>query len=382
MKTKVLLVFSLFLLARVSTAQYVTIPNANFRAFLKQSYPTCFNSQDMMDTTCSAVLTATSIACNFKSIANLQGIRYFKGLINLDCSGNQLTSLPTLPSTLTWLDCSGNQLISLPALPSTLTELNCYQNQLASLPALPSTLTLLECSYNQLTSLPALPSALTKLDCWLNQLTNLPALPSMLTWLNCSHNQLTNLPALPSTLRTLLNCSYNQLTSLPALPSALTELACNGNLLTSLPALPSALWLLNCMSNSNLSCLPHLPSGLNYLFLFDTPITCLPNNPAGLTSTLPICSVPCVLGIEVSPEGSHLVAPNPATESCRVNYDTRGKLGTLTLTDALGRTVKSVELQGSSQHDFSVADMPSGLYYLRINTEGKLLATGKLVVEK
>ena len=76
------------------------------------------------------------------------------------------------------------------------------------------------------------------------------------------------------------------------------------------------------------------------------------------------------------------IAPNPATESCRVEFDTRGKLGTLTLTDALGRTVKSVELQGSGQHNFSVADMPAGLYYLRVNTEGQVLATGKLVIEK
>jgi hypothetical protein len=41
-----------------------------------------------------------------------------------------------------------------------------------------------------------------------------------------------------------------------------------------------------------------------------------------------------------------------------------------------------VALQGSGHHDFSVADMPAGLYYLRINAEGKLLASGKLVVEK
>jgi uncharacterized repeat protein (TIGR01451 family) len=89
-----------------------------------------------------------------------------------------------------------------------------------------------------------------------------------------------------------------------------------------------------------------------------------------------------VLGIEVSPEMRLSIAPNPATESCRVEFDTRGKLGTLTLTDALGRTVKSVELQGSGQHNFSVADMPAGLYYLRVNAEGQVLASGKLVIEK
>jgi hypothetical protein len=97
---------------------WVEIPDANFRAFLKQSYPTCFNSQDMMDTTCTAVLGARTIDCINKNIANLQGIQYFKGLINLDCSGNSLTSLPALPSGLKVLDCSMNRLTSLPVLPS------------------------------------------------------------------------------------------------------------------------------------------------------------------------------------------------------------------------------------------------------------------------
>jgi hypothetical protein len=41
-----------------------------------------------------------------------------------------------------------------------------------------------------------------------------------------------------------------------------------------------------------------------------------------------------------------------------------------------------VELQGSGQHNFSVADMPAGLYYLRVNAEGQVLASGKLVIEK
>jgi Leucine-rich repeat (LRR) protein len=363
MKTKVLLVFSLFLFARISTAQYVTIPDASFRTFLKREYPNCFNSQNMMDTTCSAVLTARTINCvGIWSIASLQGIQYFKGLTILDCSGNSLTSLPALPSGLKVLNCSYNKLTSLPALPSALTKL--------------------VCEGNQLTSLPALPSGLIFLDCYGNQLTSLPALPSTLDTLACNQNQLSSLPALPSALRELA-CGLNQLSSLPALPSALRELTCGFNKLTSLPALPSALTTLWCSYNSNLSCLPTLPNGLSTLEVLYTQITCLPNKPAGLTSTLPICTTPCVLGIESSPEEVRLaVSPNPATETCRVEFDTRGKLGSLTLTDALGRTVKSVALQGSGHHDFSVADMPAGLYYLRVNAEGKLLASGKLVVEK
>lgn len=56
-------------------------------------------------------------------------------VIKLDCSFNQLTSLPVLPQLIE-LICSNNQLTSLPVLPL-LTVLNCHHNQLTSLPILP-----------------------------------------------------------------------------------------------------------------------------------------------------------------------------------------------------------------------------------------------------
>ena len=65
----------------------------------------------------------------------------------LDCSYNQLTSLPDLPTSLTKLHCFHNQLTSLPNLPASLTTLWCHENQLTSLPDLPTSLTTLECSY-------------------------------------------------------------------------------------------------------------------------------------------------------------------------------------------------------------------------------------------
>jgi uncharacterized protein YxeA len=47
MKTifKKILLLALFVVCSIFTAQaqYVTIPDANFRAFLQQTYPTCFN---------------------------------------------------------------------------------------------------------------------------------------------------------------------------------------------------------------------------------------------------------------------------------------------------------------------------------------------------
>lgn len=301
MKTRFLLVLSVFLLTQISTAQYVAIPDANFRAFLKQSYPNCFNSMDMLDTTCAKVVTDTVIFCRYQNIANLDGIQYFK-------------SLKTLYSGT-------------------------------------------------------------------NKITNIPALPSQLVYFHCEENLLTTLPPLPSTL-TYFHCENNKLTSLPNLPNGLTYLHCENNPLTSLPSLPSTLIWLDCKYNRDLMCLPPLPDNLTWLNIANTAITCLPNRPSGITNSLPICVTPCVLGAEFNPEAHLTVSPNPATKNCQVAYNTQGKSSVLTLVDMLGRTVKSVELQGGSdRHEFSVADMPSGLYFLRLNTEGKLLAIGRLVVD-
>jgi Leucine-rich repeat (LRR) protein len=138
----------------------------------------------------------------------------------LDCSYNQLTSLPeSLPTTIQWLYCYNNQLTRLPeSLPDSLQKLYCDNNQLMSLPEnLPTSLQHLYCGHNQLTSLPeSLPTSLQILHCSYNQLTSLPkSLLISLQYLYCSDNQLTSLPeSLPNSLQ-YLDCSYNQLTSLP-----------------------------------------------------------------------------------------------------------------------------------------------------------------------
>ncbi|EAN5161673.1 E3 ubiquitin--protein ligase [Salmonella enterica] len=126
-----------------------------------------------------------------------------------------LTTLPDhLPPHITTLFIPGNNLTSLPALPSGLRELSVSYNQLTSLPPLPSGLWKLSVFNNQLASLPPLPSGLQTLWAYRNQLPSLPALPPGLRDLSVSHNQLASLPALPSGLRAL-RVSHNQLASLP-----------------------------------------------------------------------------------------------------------------------------------------------------------------------
>lgn len=72
-----------------------------------------------------------------------------KGLVDLDCCNNQLTSLPQLPNSLRALYAAYNQLSELPELPSELETLFVDHNQLQALPtALPSSLLTCDVRYN------------------------------------------------------------------------------------------------------------------------------------------------------------------------------------------------------------------------------------------
>ena len=123
-----------------------------------------------------------------KGIKSLPDLTRFQNLIILDCSNNQLTSLPTLPQNLKTLYCYNNPLTLLPTLPQNLKILDCFYNELTLLPALPQNLTMLDCSNNKLTLLPALPQNLKELDCCDNELNLLPTLPQNLIEFYCYSN--------------------------------------------------------------------------------------------------------------------------------------------------------------------------------------------------
>lgn len=122
---------------------------------------------------------------------------HFSGVTSLDCSNNQLVSLPnSLPEGLKILHCSHNQLTSLPILPESLEKLICHHNQLIRLPDyLPTGLKGIYCVSNRLTNLPLLPEGLEDLLCHGNQLTSLPdPLPKRLEMLFCYDNPLNYVP--------------------------------------------------------------------------------------------------------------------------------------------------------------------------------------------
>jgi len=264
-----------------SNAQYVTIPDTVFVNWLNANgFSGCMNG-DQLNTTCSAVLTATNIYCNGVYIKNLTGIQYFNSLKYLDCSSNLLHSLPVLPDSLISLTCSGNPLYALTNLPANLQHLICSSDSLAAFPNLPGGILYLDCGGNQFTSIPVLPPSLSYLTCTYEPLTSLPTLPSTLVYLLCFNDQLTSLPAIPDSV-TFIECDGNQIVSLPTLPNSLNTLVCSYNNLTSLPALPNSLLEFDCQYNSIVS-LPALSASMVTLYCNNNQIVSIPTLPTPLT---------------------------------------------------------------------------------------------------
>lgn len=323
-------------------AQFVDLPNDEFRTFLMGKYPACFNGTGQLDTTCTAITTEDSLT--FRVIdwgTSLDALRYFDALQYLDLS-NSLLEYPTNPIQFpaTLLSFKGNHLFNntlganppfplflLPAglqslsysyvdfdfsngpWPAGLKYLNIAHTQTVNLGTLPATLDTLICNnleivpstgigpgdtahaFPTLTSLSALPVTLKYLDCSNGGLTTLPALPAGLTWLNCSNNftrtgpgddrlpTMASLPSLPASL-TYLNCSYNRLTSLPGLPASLVYLNCSGNKYYYIYYLTMTNYVE--YNYFGIGSLPALPSTLKYLNCGANNLGALPALPSGL----------------------------------------------------------------------------------------------------
>ncbi len=178
---------------------FVTIPDANFRAYLMSNYPSCFNSSDEMDTTCSPIINLTTLDVENQNIKDLTGIQYFKKLQYLYCDDNPLTNLSSLPDGLLSLVCGSSNLTSLPTLPTGLTDLDFTSAPINSLPTLPSNLQYLYCRSTNLTSIPALPSSMITVDARnSSSLTCLTSLNNNLESLSLAGTAVTCVPNIPT----------------------------------------------------------------------------------------------------------------------------------------------------------------------------------------
>lgn len=190
-------------------------------------------------------------------IRDIEEIKYFTSLEQLNCDDNQLTTLNMSGCTalkllncnrnehLTSLDVSKNsallslscanewywqyygsscelksdgRLTSLDVSTNTaLTDLNCSGNKLISLDLNKNTaLEFLDCRANQCKTLDISNNkALKSLDCMGNQLTSLDVSKNIaLTWLDCSENQLVTLDLSKNTSLERLSCEKNPLTKI------------------------------------------------------------------------------------------------------------------------------------------------------------------------
>ena len=192
----------------IAQVQSFMVDDLNFRAFLQENFSEIFINDSVIDiNSCDSI---TSIDCSSLEIISLDGIQYFENLTHLNCSYNQITQLPNLPSNLNYLNtshCVNLNLIS--SFPHSLEFIDCSYNQINNLPNLPSNLKQLYCAFNSLNTLPNLPYNLTHIDCSFNNLTSLPYLPENLAHINCSYNELTSLPDLPADLGLLYNNPLN-----------------------------------------------------------------------------------------------------------------------------------------------------------------------------
>lgn len=245
----------------------------------------------------------------------------------LDCSNNELTSLPILPPKLKYLDASYNCFQTIPQNPnpSYLKSFNIlpfkpkctpyvqipdsnfckelrskfpscmYQDHLDTTCSVIKNVKYLDlkslkisnlsgieyfeglewlnCNSNNLKSLPVLPKNLKELYCDNNFISSIYGLPKKLRILSIENNHLASLPELPVSLRKL-SCNNNQLTLLTHLPDSISELHCRKNQLNTITNLPNALIELECNDNQ-LSILPDLPNSLRSLYCFNNKLTTL-----------------------------------------------------------------------------------------------------------
>ena len=215
-------------------------------------------------------------------ITSIRGIRYLKYVRDLNCSGQELTTLNLEQnSRVEKLNCAGNQLTDLWLRPTgtSLKYLNCSVNQLTALDLSKSAeLTELSCSSNKLTSLDlSANKKLQKIVAQTNALTtldtrNLPELTDLYLWGN---HDLKSIDVSKNTKLEFLSVSHCKLTSLNVSNNRkLVKLYVDDNQLTALDVRSNyMLKKLGCYENQITALDLSSNVALEYLGVNDNPIT-------------------------------------------------------------------------------------------------------------
>ena len=155
MKKGLLSLFTIGFVIAVTSAQNVTIPDANFKAYLVGN--TAINTNADAEIQVSEANAYSGVLdCSSLNITDLTGIETFTTLTQLFCYNNQLTSLDVASNTsITRLWCHDNSITVLDVTQNpALTYFFCYNNSLLTLDlTYNSLLNTFNCSNNSLTSL-------------------------------------------------------------------------------------------------------------------------------------------------------------------------------------------------------------------------------------
>lgn len=339
-------------------AQFVELPDTNFRNELRNLYPECFNTSGFLDTSCASVANAKVLKINVPFsdyITNVSGLAYFKSLEDLDLTGNNtLTTIPVFPEKLRRFTCVECDLEELPLFNDSLRTLNLSGNDnLRCLNILPPNLdslltydTDVECIPNLIGGLvvqPNLPICQNSCDPYydlykvpdenfkrylerwiphamvfgkLDTNYNKFMAPALIDFLSFDVGDIFSLDGLQylSSITTIF-ATNQKINFVPDLSNLkiLDELHLEFNEIIQIPKLPSSLYFFTCNDNqlqslpelpealvffschnNQLSSLPTLPKGLTHLNCDGNPLTCLPNLPSGIVTMGLPLSIECL----------------------------------------------------------------------------------------
>ncbi|MGB0917861.1 MAG: T9SS type A sorting domain-containing protein, partial [Flavobacteriales bacterium] len=215
-------------------------------------------------------------------------------------------------------------------------------------------------------------------------LTGIEAFTSI-TRLRCDNNSLTSLDLSQNTALTWLICSGNSLTELDLSNNlSLEQVRCNSNLLSNFDlSVHSNFTYLECNNNpiSTLNVANGNNANISYFSATNNPnLMCIQVDNATASAGSPFWhedatasySENCqTVGISEATTETFSVYPNPAVNTLTI-ANSGTAIANITLINVTGKTVKTVAANTTT---IDVSNLTSGVYFLQVQTEDKLMNT-------
>ena len=159
MKIRHLLLMLLFLTAKLE-AQFVFVPDSNFRKFIKQNISIVAIKGDSLDTTNVYVVSQKYLYLSWNSTTpiNLDGIQYFDSLNSFNIGALNVNSVLKLPPLLKSLGLNGSTINSISSPGNSLEQLSLTNGRIIDVSSIPKSLKLFRAD-NSIIDLSLLPDS-------------------------------------------------------------------------------------------------------------------------------------------------------------------------------------------------------------------------------